>query len=62
MKRSDYIIITMKNSESAYVQMENKEFECSKNAGESIMVYAQNNYSLVGVIRNEIGDVKYIFN
>ena len=60
--KSDYIVITMKNSNSAYIELENREFECSRNAGESLMVYAKENYSLVAVIRNEIGDVKYIFN
>ena len=60
--KSNYIVITMKNSNSAYVELENREFECSRNAGESLMSYAKENYSLVAVIRNEIGDVKYIFN
>ena len=62
MKKSDFIVITMKNSNCTYVQMENREFECSRETGESLMVYAQSNYTLTGVIRNEIGDVKYIFN
>ncbi len=62
MKHSDFVIIIMKNSHSAYVQMESREFECSRNAAESLMVYARTNYALTGVIRNEIGDVKYIFN
>ena len=62
MKHSDFIVITMKNSHSAFVQMESREFECSHNAAESLMVYARTNYALMGVIRNENGDVKYIFN
>ena len=62
MKISDYIILTMKNSNSAYVELENREFECSRNTGECLMAYAKEKYTLVGVIRNLIGDVKYIFN
>ena len=62
MKKSDYIIISLNNNGSAFVQMENRSFETSRENGESMVLWARKNYSEVAYKHHANGDHQYWFN
>lgn len=61
MKKSDFIVVTLKNNNSAFIEMENRCFETSLETAKSIMTYAKNNYKEVARTTNN-GDTTVYFN
>ena len=61
--KSDFISISLFNNDCAYVQMEGKEFETSRQDGESWILFARmSGMKEVAWKRYENGDQQYWFN
>lgn len=61
--KSDFISISLFNNGCAYVQMEGKEFETTRQDGESwILLARMNGMKEVAWTRYENGDQQYWFN
>ena len=60
---SDFVIVSLNNNGCAYIQLDGKEFETSRENGESwILLARMSGMKEVGWTRYENGDQQYWFN